>query len=100
MIKRIFLTEEEAIDLLPDGDQIHTFYNPGFGLLGADWDREEIIDKIHSCDIREVTGKTARGMRHGLALFTAGCSQGDILFVETNMEKLNSMYPEENKKEK
>ena len=38
---RIFLTVEQAESVLPDGDSIHTFFNTGFGLLGADWSRKD-----------------------------------------------------------
>lgn len=41
-----YITAEQAIGILPDGDKIHTFYNPDFGLIGADWDRAAIIDKL------------------------------------------------------
>lgn len=90
---RIYLTVEEAIDLLPDSESIHTFINCAFGLIGADWSHEDLVEKISVVDYREVTGKTARGMNHGLALWNDGCMQSDILFVETDMKKLNALYP-------
>ena len=92
---KLFLSPEEATALLPDYDSIHTFYNTSFGLVGADWERNDVIAKIMSCDFREITGNTARGMKHGLALYNAGCFQDDIVFVETNMATLNRLYPEE-----
>ena len=95
MIERLFLTEEAAINILPDGEQIHTFRNSGFMLLGADWDREDIIQEIRKADSREITGKMARGLKHGLCLWNEGCMQSDALFVETNMEKLDALYPPE-----
>ena len=101
MEKRIFLTAEEAINLLPEGNKIHTTFNPGVGvLLGADWDREDLIKKIRDSEYREVTGQNARSMKHGLALFNGGpIYQGDILFVETDMSKLDSLYPEEDEQD-
>ena len=90
------MTEQEAIDLLPEDDEIHTFYNPAFGLIGADWNREDIIDKIRKSDCREVTGSQARAMKHGLALYSKVTRlQSDVLFVETNMDLLDSLYPDE-----
>ena len=53
---RTYITTEQAISVLPDGDSVHTFYNPGFGLIGADWSREEITNKLRSSDIIELTG--------------------------------------------
>ena len=92
---RIFITPDEAINILPSCDGIHTFYNTGFGLVGADWDRESIIDEIKRSDYREITGPTARAMNHGLALFNKGACQSDVLFVETDMDKVNALYPAE-----
>lgn len=44
--ERIYLNANEAISVLPDENAIHTFYNMPFGLLGADWDRKDIEDKL------------------------------------------------------
>lgn len=38
------LTKEEEIGLLPDGELVHVFIDCGFGLIGADWDREEVSE--------------------------------------------------------
>lgn len=43
---KYFLTAEQAEQLLPEGDTVHTFYNNGPMLTGADWSRSEIIDKL------------------------------------------------------
>lgn len=43
---RKFITVDEAINLLPEGDYIHTFFNMPFGLLGADWSREDVIERL------------------------------------------------------
>lgn len=101
MAERRFITTEEAIGILPDGDLIHTFVNVSFGLVGADWEREELIDKIRSSDYREITGPQARGMNHGLVLYNEiVMRQSDILFVETDAERLDALDPpEENEKE-
>ena len=96
MAERIFLTEQQAIDLLPEGEQIHTHYNIGTILVGADWDRQDVLDKIHMCECREVTGPNARALSHGLCLYHKDTKwHSDILFVETNMELLERLYPEE-----
>ena len=41
----------------------------------------------------------ARSMNHGLALWSAGDKRGDVLFVETDMDKLNKLDPEEDDEE-
>lgn len=86
-MKRTFITKEQAISILPESDNIHSFYNAAFGLCGADWSRENIIDKINSSDNLELTGPAARGMGHGLCAYNDGAKQGDVLFIETNEEK-------------
>lgn len=63
---KICITKEQAISVLPDGETIHTFLNPGFGLVGADWERDDILDKIEKSDVVELTGPGARGMGHGM----------------------------------
>ena len=90
---RIYLNPEAAIALLPEGNEIHTFINIGISLVGADWIRDDLIMKIRSVDYREVTGRMARSMKHGLALYRHGDKHDDVLFVETNMEKLDKLYP-------
>lgn len=96
---RKFITVEEAVDLLPEGDYIHTFFNMPFGLLGADWSREDVIDKFKTSDKIELTGEQARSLGHGLAVYNNDTKkQSEILFVETDMKKLLSFDPEGEKK--
>lgn len=92
---RKFITVDEAINLLPEGDYIHTFFNMPFGLLGADWSREDVIDKFKTSDKIELTGEQARSLGHGLAIYNNDTKkQSEILFVETDMKKLLSFDPE------
>lgn len=86
---KTYITAEQAISVLPDGDTVHTFYNPGFGLVGADWSKEDITDKLRRSDIIELTGPAARGMGHGICAYNKDTKcQSDILFVETDEERL------------
>lgn len=92
MNERIFLTPGQAIEILPKSNDIHTFYNHAVCLVGADWNKEDVIAKIKSCDYREITGEQAKEIGHGLALYNKTTKhQEDILFVETDMEKLDEM---------
>ena len=85
-----YLTKEEAMSVLPKKESIHTFYNPGFGLVGADWSREDIIDKIQKSDIIELTGALARGMNHGICAYDKDTKYlSDVLFIETDESKLS-----------
>lgn len=96
-----FLTSEEAIELLPDGDEIHTFYNFPMGLVGADWKREDIIEKLTNQNNKiEVCGEYARAMNHGICVYLEGETiQSNILFIATNMDKLNELDPLPEKKD-
>ena len=87
------ITSEEAIELLPEGDEIHTFYNMGMIIIGADWEREDVIEKLEAVDVIELTGECARSMNHGICAYNHGCLQAEILFIETDMAKLNSFDP-------
>lgn len=86
---RKYITFDEAVSLLPNEEEIHTFYNTSFGLLGADWRRAEIIDKLQKSEIIELTGETARSMGHGMCAYNKDTKyQKDILFIQTDEEKL------------
>jgi hypothetical protein len=91
-MKKVYLTYDEAVSLLPDGEDIHTFKNASFGLIGADWSREEILNKLRETDIViELTGEQARNMRHGMCAYSKDTKYHDeVLFIETDEEKLSA----------
>ena len=92
---KTYITIEQAISVLPDGDTVHTFYNPGFGLVGADWSKEDITDKLRRSDIIELTGPAARGMGHGMCVYNKDTKwQSDILFIETDEERVAALEKE------
>ena len=74
-----YLTYDEAVALLPDGEQIHTFLDGGLALIGADWDRQQVLDLLAATSQREVTGPGAQSMGHGLAAYR----DGEPVFIET-----------------
>lgn len=95
MAEKRYLTAEEAISLIPDGDKIHTQIQKGMMFIGADWSREDIIDKIQKSEIREITGPIARRMGYGLALYNKNAKyQSEILFVETDKNRLDLFDPQ------
>lgn len=77
-VRREFLTVEQALAMLPDGDFIHTFRNSPGTLLGADWSRAEIEKAIRETDCRELAGQIATDMKHGLVI-----QRGGNLFIAT-----------------
>lgn len=94
---KLLLTPEQAIELLPEGETVHTLANVGPTLFGTDWPREEIIEKINAENcVREIAGDTAREFGHALALYNNDTKWlSDVLFVETNMELVDRLYPPE-----
>ncbi len=77
--ERQTLTPEEAEAMLPDGASIHTFRNPGAGMLiGADRARPEILKALRDFT-PELSGPAATAMHHGI------CLRDEVgwLFVET-----------------
>ena len=91
---RRFVSAEQAAILIPNGDEIHTFYQMGNALVGADWDRESILQKFHECDRIEIAGDSARSMGHGLAVYKSSTKwQSEVLFVQTDEQRLNEFDP-------
>lgn len=80
--ERVFLTPEQAIAMLPEGDEIHTFVNPAGMLVGADWSRTSIEKAIRETDRRELAGSLATGMGHGLLINDGG----RLVFIATRKE--------------
>lgn len=67
-MSKIYLTPEQATELLPDGEDIHTFKNNGSMMFGCDWQRSEVLERLNSTDmVIEVSGTNARALKHGLA---------------------------------
>lgn len=77
---RIELSAAKAVSMLdPDAEHIHTYRNPVGGfLLGADWERERLIEHIKAADFREIGGEGCCGMNHGLVVH----DPHGLLFVE------------------
>ena len=81
-MERQFITPEQALSILNEGEEIHTFRNPNGMLLGADWDRQNVIDEINKEGaVLEIGGETCRKMNHGLVI-------NQSLFVEADEEKI------------
>lgn len=73
---------EDAVDMLPDGEYVHTFRNPGPSMMvGADHRRSELLDKMKRSDL-ELSGEFATAMKHGLVLF----DETGPLFIATKEE--------------
>ena len=89
---KAYVTVEQAIGILPNESEIHTFFNPNGILIGADWKRDELIDKLRKSDHLELTGGTGKSMNHGLCAYDKTAKyQGDILFIETDSACLEAL---------
>lgn len=90
MADRVFLTKEQAITLIEDKEDIHTFRSAAFGLMWADWSRKDIIEEIERSweESIEIWWTACIGMWHGLVIYT---SPNHPLFVEANTELLQAL---------
>lgn len=75
--ERVVLTKEQAMERLPDKENIHTFRQAGV-LIGADWQREEVLEAINKYQFEE-SGAQATKMGHGMVF----CDATGHVFVET-----------------
>jgi hypothetical protein len=81
--EKVKISVDRAISIMADGDQVHTFRQAGFALLGCDWDRGELIDRFRrSPDDIELGGEACQGMNHGLVLM----DNSGPLFIECRPE--------------
>ena len=62
-----FITFDEAVELMVDGEYVHTFRNPAGIMLGADHRRSELLEKMKRSKL-ELAGEMATAMKHGLVL--------------------------------
>ena len=80
--EKVFLSYEQAVSLLPDGDDMHVFLNPNGMLLGADWSRKAVLDILHKGEC-QIGGDMCISMGHGLV-----CTcDGRYHFVKTRPPK-------------
>ncbi len=82
---RIVLSKEDARKCLVDGERIHTFRGTGFTMIGANWDREDILTTIEEYDV-EISGEIAQSMKHGICLK----DHHGWLFIETKPSEIES----------
>lgn len=95
--EQVKLTAAQAISVLPEGERVHTFLS-GMMLIGADWDRANVIKSLEGAKQIELTGKMARSMKHGICFWEPVGKKdkdGDDLFrpvfIETDEEKLQAL---------
>jgi hypothetical protein len=85
---KLIITVEEAISVLSDDDTVHNFAQAGPMLIGVDYDRDQAIDALRGAIQIEISGPAARGMGHGLAVWSDKTS---VSFFEADPEKLDAL---------
>lgn len=91
-MSRIFLTKEQAISTLPIEKEVHTFTNPGGMLVGMDYPKDAIIEKINNSgdEDLEIGGKNCKNLKHALIIHLSNFN----LFVESNMNRIEEIENE------
>ena len=90
--QRIFITQEEAMSVLPEGEDIHTFINSGGMLIGADWSRQNVEERLRNSVKIEIAGGVARNMGHGIVSYLQNAKyQGDLLFISHDEDRLKAL---------
>lgn len=80
--KKIIVPFEEAKKRLPSGTIVHTFRQAGYMMLGADWQKKDLLEVMEKHEISE-TGPHAQGMNHGLAII----DKDGFLFIATKSKQ-------------
>ena len=74
------ISKENALKMLPAGDTVHTFRNGGNILLGAEWDKKDILNLFDKFEI-VLAGENAKALNHRLAV-----NDGSWIFIETSTD--------------
>ena len=77
--ERELVSLEVAIGMLPNRAAVHTFRNAHIAIVGADWERESLIEAMRAAPFIEIAGPGAQALGHGLAI----TDKHGLLFIET-----------------
>lgn len=78
------LTYEEAVSMLPDGEEIHTFTQVGGIIMGCDHGRESVLVELKEAKKLVLAGKNARAMNHAIGMYRDTDDKDlDLMFIET-----------------
>lgn len=87
MNDKVLITKEQAMNLIVEGDDVHTFKQAGRMLLGADWSREAIAKGLEESEQIELAGDNAKSMKHAVVFY----DRSGPVFVETDMIKVEEL---------
>lgn len=89
-MSRKILTIEQAIDILPQKEQIHCFRDVGFGLVGADWNKEKVVETLKGAEVVEIGGERCKASKHALVCVPKNAKvQSDLYFFESRVDKID-----------
>ena len=84
--ERVALTKEQALDcLIVKEGQVHNFIPAPFGIVGADWNLNEVKECLDKANSIEIGGEQCRKLNHGVAVI----SGEDVYFFEADNNKLD-----------
>ena len=90
--ERKFLTVEQALNcLIVKEQQVHNFILSFFGLVGADWNIEDVKECLESANSIEIGGEQCRKLGHGIAVIKGE----NVYFFEADNNKLDLLDKEE-----
>jgi hypothetical protein len=87
---RLFLTPDEAISLLPEGEYIHNTTG-GMIRIGIDYTRDDAIKALRGAHKLEIGGPACRAARHPLVMWS---TNERATFFEADMDKLDALEAE------
>lgn len=83
---KVILTPAEAEALLPDGDTIHNFVNPGVGMIvGCDYERASALEAFAKAVQIELGGEQSMRLKHPIIVWD---SEKHYSFFQADMEKV------------
>jgi len=86
--EKLFITPKQAESCLLNGDNIHTFRSVPGTLIGADWERKNILEAFETHkDTLQIGGVQCKAMKHGIVFEDIG----GYVFVECNIDELNKL---------
>ena len=82
---RIFLKPQQALDcLIIKEKQVHNFIQAGFGLIGADWNIQQVTECLDEANSIEIGGEQCRQLGHGIVVIKGE----NVYFFEADNKKL------------
>ena len=87
--KKVILTVDQAVSLLPRGEYVHNFVNPGASMfVGCDYEREDAIRALQKALQIELGGENCMRMKHPLVVWD---TKTHCSFFEADMDRVKEL---------